>query len=214
MPVHVDSIFFTQTKEEEASDPDLVGSLARSFSEDLELPLALRDLGIDALVVDASVKAEVEVFVNDRTGNITNVFITDTTIVFALGSRVTAFGETKDFTILFEEILLLETEPCVLIIKDAGAGVRWVGSSVGKHDFAHDENAVFTGAVRVEGDWLEDAVGASSGSLLGRRSVESPLRKLLQGREVIKFLDAAFGSEIWNGRVAVKPDVIESVFSH
>ena len=89
-----------------------------------------------------------------------------------------------------------------------------MGSAVGEHDLAHDEDSVLAGAVRVNCDWLEDTVGVAPLGLLGGRTIKSPLRKVLKGRELVEFLDAALGAKIWNGRVAVQPDVIESVFCH
>ena len=87
-------------------------------------------------------------------------------------------------------------------------------SAVGKRDFTHHERPIFTGSVGINGDWLENAVGVASVCLLGGGSVKSPLGQLLESREIIKFLDAAFSAKVWDGRVAVQPDIIESVFSH
>ena len=57
MEVHVDAVLLAEAQQEVAGDPDLVGGLLRALAEDLELPLALRDLGVDALVVDAGLEA-------------------------------------------------------------------------------------------------------------------------------------------------------------
>ena len=46
---HVDFVFFAEAREEIARGPDVVGSLGGAFGEDLELPLALGDFGVDAL---------------------------------------------------------------------------------------------------------------------------------------------------------------------
>ena len=100
------------------------------------------------------------------------------------------------------------------IVEDARASVGGMRIAIGKHNFTHDEDTVLTGSVRIKRDWLENAVGVASVCLLGGGSVKSPLGQLLKSRKVIKFLDAAFSTKVWDGRVAVQPDVIESVFSH
>lgn len=212
--VDVDSILFAESLKDEASDPDLIGSFAGAFAKDLEFPLSLGDLGVDALVINSGVEAEVKVFVYDCAGDIADVFVANAAIVRALGCGVSAFGKTKNLAVFFKEVFLLESKPSVFVIEDAGAGVGRMGITVGKHDLAHDENAVFTGAVRVKGDWLENAVGVTTVSLLCGGAIEAPLRELLEGGEVIKFLDATFSTEVCDGCVSVEPDVIESVFSH
>lgn len=214
VPVHVDAILFAETEEEEAGDPDLVGSLAGAFTEDLEFPLTHGHFGVDAFVVDAGVEAEVEVLVHDGAADVSDVLVADTAVVSALRLRITALGEAKDVAVFFEEIFLLKSKPGVVVIEDAGAGVGGMRISIGEHHFAHDENAIFASSVGIECDRLQDAVGVTTVSLLGGGAVEAPLGKLLKGWEIIKFLDAAFRAEVWDGRVAVQPDVIESVFSH
>ena len=152
--------------------------------------------------------------VDNCAADVAHVLIAHTAVVAALWLRIAALREAEDPAAFFEEIFLLEAEPCTLVIKDIGAGVGWVSGAVWKHDFAHDEEAVLTGAVRIESYRFEDAVRVTTFSLLSGGTIEAPFRELLESGCCIKFLDAAFGAEIWNGRVAVQPDVIESVFSH
>ncbi len=49
-------------------DPHLVGGFLGAYAEDLEFPLAFGDLGVDALVVNAGIEAEVQVLINDFSG--------------------------------------------------------------------------------------------------------------------------------------------------
>ena len=63
--VDVHAVALAEAQQEVAGDPYLVRRLLRALAEDLELPLALGHLGVDALVVDACLEAEIEVLVDD-----------------------------------------------------------------------------------------------------------------------------------------------------
>ena len=68
MEVDVDAVALAEPQEQVARDPQLVGGPPRALAEDLELPLALRHLGVDPHVLDAGLEAEVEMLVDDRAG--------------------------------------------------------------------------------------------------------------------------------------------------
>jgi hypothetical protein len=68
VPVHVHAVLFAEAQQEVAGDPDLVSGGLGALAEDLELPLALGHFGVDALVVDAGVEAEVEMRVRRSRG--------------------------------------------------------------------------------------------------------------------------------------------------
>jgi len=177
MEVHINTEFFTEANEEVASNPDFIGGTLGAFSENLEFPLTLGDLGIDAFVVDAGVEAEIKVLLDDFASDIADSVEADPSVVRALWCWEAIFREAKRASILIEEILLLEAEPSVGIIQDGSTGVGDVRCAIGHHDLAHDENTIFTARVRENGDWLENAIRASAGSLAGGTAVKTPQGK-------------------------------------
>lgn len=212
---HVDAVFFAEAVENVAGGPHFIGALFRALAEDLEFPLTFGDLGVDALVVDAGVKADVEVFLDDLACDVADGFVAGAAVVGALRGGIAIRWEAEDFAILIEEVFLFEAEPCAGIVEDGGAAVGWVrGHAVRHHHLAHHEGAIFAGAVREDRDRLEHAVGATSFCLLGRATIEAPHWKLFESWEAGKFFDLGFAAEIWHGGVAVEPDVFQFVFGH
>ena len=63
------------------------------FAEDLEFPLTLGHLGIDAFVVDAGVEAEIKVLLDDFASDVANSAEADTSVVRALWSWEAIFRE-------------------------------------------------------------------------------------------------------------------------
>ncbi len=210
----IDLVFFAETLQQVTGDPDVVGGLLGALAEDLELPLALGDLGIDAFVVDAGIQAEIEVFLDDLAGDVTDIRVAHARVVGALGGGIATLGEPERTTVLEKEVFLLETEPGVRVVEDRGAGVGNVGSAVGVVDFAHDEHAVLARGIEIHGDGLQHAVGTAAGRLLGGTSVEAPEGKFFELRKAGEVLDLGLAAEAGNGLVAVEPDVFQFVFGH
>ena len=122
VPINVHAIFFAKTGEKIAGDPHLVGSALGAFAENLEFPLAFGDFGVDAFVIDSGFKAEIEMFFNNLASDVSDVFVANTRVVFALRRRETASsGKAQRNTVFVEEVFLLESEPRVGIIGNCRA---------------------------------------------------------------------------------------------
>ena len=103
MEVDIDSVLLAETEEEEAGHPDIIRGLLGALAEDLELPLALGDFGIDPLVSDPGMDAEPEVLFGDLAPESSGILEAHPAIVFALGFRVAVLG--NDFFLpLFSRI--------------------------------------------------------------------------------------------------------------
>src|SRR5262245_55832705 len=120
MEVDVDAVALAEAQEQIARDPHLVGGPLRALAEDLELPLALSDLGVDPLEVDAGSKAEVDVRVDDLARDVADVPVADAGVVLALRRREAFAREAERAAVAVQEVLLLETEPRVRIVRDRG----------------------------------------------------------------------------------------------
>ena len=214
--VHIHAVLLAQADQEVAGHPDLVGRALGALAEHLEFPLALGHLGVDAFVVDAGVQAELEMRVDDLTGDAADVLVADAGVVLALRGREAAAGrEAEGHAVLVEEVFLLEAEPGAGVVEDGGTGVRRMrGDAIGHHDLAHHQHAVLLGAVGVDRDRLEQAVGAAAFGLPRRAAVEAPVGQLLQLREAVVFLDLGLAAEVGDGVVPVQPDVFQFVFRH
>src|SRR5205814_7887066 len=118
MEVDVDAVPLAEADHQVARDPELVGGAPGALAEDLELPLALRDLGVDALDRDAGLDAEVDVLVDDLAGDVAHVLEADAGVVLALRRGKALLREPERRAVLVEEVLLLEAEPRVGVVGD------------------------------------------------------------------------------------------------
>ena len=87
------AVALRQAVEEVASDPKFVAGLLGALGEDLEFPLAASDFLVDAFEVDASLKAEVGVFLNE--GSAVGVLAAHGTVVEALRAGVATNGKPR-----------------------------------------------------------------------------------------------------------------------
>lgn len=85
---------------------------------------------------------------------------------------------------------------------------------VGIHDLTKDEDAIDAGGVWEVTDRFEHAVGITAFGLTSRAAVEAPDGNLLEGREVVEFLDFCFATEVSGWGIAVEPNVFKFVFGH
>src|SRR5204862_6236810 len=111
MEVDVHAVPLAEAEHQVARDPELVGGAPRALAEDLELPLSLRDLGVDALEHNASTDAKVDVFVDDLPRDVADVLVADAGVVLALRRGNSLLREAKRRAVSVEEVHLVEPEP-------------------------------------------------------------------------------------------------------
>ena len=211
MEVDVHAVPLAEAEHQVARDPELVGGAPRALAEDLELPLSLRDLGVDALDHDAGTDAKVDVFVDDLPCDVADVLVADAGVVLALRRGKSLLREAKRRAVRVEEVLLLETEPCVGVVWNRGAAVRRMRRPVRQQHFAHDEVAAVARGIREERDRLQETVRVRARRLARRAAVEVPQRKLVERRLRVEIDDLRLAAQVRNGLVAVQPDVLELV---
>src|SRR5262245_23939304 len=111
--------------------------------------------------------------VNDLACDATDVLVADAGVVFTLWIWEAGFRETKWLAVFVKKVFLLETEPSARIIRNVGSRIRGVWRLLVRHvNFAHDECAVFLGAIRVNGYRFEHAVRAFTFGLTSRATVK------------------------------------------
>jgi hypothetical protein len=204
-----------EAREDVAGDPHLVGGVLGALAEDLELPLTLCDLGIDALEVDPRREAGVDVLLHELAGDRPDVLEAHARVVRALRRRESALGEAEGRAVLPEKVLLLESEPGVRVVRDRRAGIRGMRRlAIRHHDLIHHQHAVLARDVGIDGHGLEDAVGVFAFGLLRRAPVKPPHGELLELRKAGKFLDLSLAAQARQRSVPVEPDIFEFVFGH
>src|SRR6516162_7304490 len=151
MPVDIDAVRLAQAHHDVARNPHLVGGGAGTFTEDLEFPLALGNFRVDALDVDASVEAQINVLLGQFTSGATDALETNASVIFALRIRIaSAAGETERSIVLPEEIFLLEAKPRAGIVQNRCATIaRMGGLHVGHVNFAHHQRAIPAGGIGI-----------------------------------------------------------------
>ena len=142
VPININPILLAEAQEKKSCNPDIVSSLFRSFTKDLELPLSLRYFGINAFVIDACMQALPEMLFSDLSAESGHVLEANSAVIFALRLRISFRWKADGNSVLCEEIFLLKSEPSSLIIKDCSSGVRWVRISIREHDLAHHQSLI------------------------------------------------------------------------
>ena len=142
VPININPILFAKAKEKESCDPYIISSLFRSLTKDLELPLSLSYLGINAFMIDTCMQALPEMLFSDLPAKSGHVLEANSAVVFALGLRISFRWKADGNSVLCEEIFLLKSEPSSLVVKDCSSGVRWVGVSIREHDLAHYQSLI------------------------------------------------------------------------
>src|SRR5207237_9720705 len=104
MAVDVDAVAVAQPEHQVPPNPELVCSASGALAEDPELPPALRDLGVDALDLDAGLEAEVDVLVDDLPGDVTDVLEADSSVVLTLRRGKALLREPERRAVLVEEV--------------------------------------------------------------------------------------------------------------
>ncbi len=144
-----------------------------------------------------------------------DVLVADARVVLALRRREAAARREAERSALdVEEVLLLEAEPRVRVVRDRRAAVARMRRPVGQEHLAHHEGAVLAGRVGEDRDRLEHAVGVAAVRLPRRAAVEAPERELLERREPVELHDLRLAPQVRNGLVAVEPDVLELELLH
>jgi hypothetical protein len=152
--------------------------------------------------------------VDDLARDVADVLVADAGVVLALGRREALAREAERHALAEEEVLLLEAEPGVGIVRDGGAAVGRMRRPVREEHLAHDEHTVDARGVGEDGDRLEHAVRVATLGLARRAAVEAPHGELLEAREARELLDLGLAAQVRDGLVAIEPDVFELVFRH
>ena len=85
----------------------MVGGAFGAFAEDLKFPLAFRDLGVNAFVVDAGIQTKIQMGIDDFAGDVADGIVTDTGVILSLRRReAAALGKTERCAVLEKEVFL------------------------------------------------------------------------------------------------------------
>ena len=214
----VDAVLLGQAGQQVARHPHLVGGPLRALAEDLELPLALRHLGVDALVVDAGGEADVEMLLDDPAARRRRPGCSPRPcsrgpagagIAACRGSPAggrPCRGNTPARSRTRRPRRRGWWRACSI-----GCGVSPSGI-ITSHSTS---TPLVRSAVREDAHRLQHAVRAPAFRLLGGAAVEAPQGQLLQRRERrSNVLDLRLAAQVGDGGVPVEPDILELILRH
>jgi len=84
MQLDIHAVLLANARHDVAGDPHLIGCPLGSFAKDLVFPLALCDLGVDTLDVDAGRDADVDVLLDDLSRGATDILVANSGVVGTL----------------------------------------------------------------------------------------------------------------------------------
>ena len=194
-----------------AGDPRLVAGAGCALGEHLELPLACGDLAVDALDIDAGLKAGVESAPRCmlRPKALARAHRAVVRHLAAPDSRQTGKPGGRLVLGVPQEVLLLEAEPeIVVVVLDGGAAVRLVRRAVGVQHLGHHQVAVLAVRVGEHRHGLQQAVRGAAVRLLRGTTVERPDRALVERAPEVA-LHPRLAAQTLGRREAVQPDVFQ-----
>ena len=78
---------------------------------------------METLDLQDGIDAEIEVLIDNGTGQVAHIPETNARVILSLWLGISRLRKTEGAAVLVEEILLLETEPGILIVLDRGPRV-------------------------------------------------------------------------------------------
>ncbi len=197
--------------EEPTGEPDRIADLDRVDRADLELPLADHDFCVRSRNRQSGFDTGNGVVLDDIAAP--DLVGTDTAVVTTLWGWETADRPPVRASVLEEGVLLLHTEPWLLvrILLERGDGggprVGFVDGHVRvEHLTEHEHVVASANGIGDDFDRAQYAVGRITGRLLGRRPIESPDGQLLPIGH-----DLRLGPQFRRRFLAINPDVLRSV---
>ena len=178
------AVFLGDAVKQVTGHVQVVAHLEQTRGTDLELPLAGHDLRVDSCELETRRQAGIDMIVGNFAAE--NAIRAGTAVVGALGSRVTAVGETGGVSLDgHHRVFLLDSEPGILgfeLRSGFHRGRAIVGvtrTPIGVVDLAQDEQAIAPAQRVGAGEHgFQHAVRGVPFGLLRGRPIETPNRGL------------------------------------
>ena len=180
MVVHNDLVLLAQALQEVTGDPHFIGGLLGALAEDLEFPLALGDFGVDAFVIDAGIDTEIEMLIDNFTGDVADVFVANAGVIRALGGGIAFSRGSRGDVHPCRGSIPARNRTRSRVIQDGRAGIGGMRRAIGMDDFAKNDHAIALGGIEIMRNRLEHAIRVVSLGLAGGAAVKSPIRELVE----------------------------------